>query len=254
MYILYETTNLISGKKYRGAHKNKYDDPQKFDGYLGSGKAFKIAVQKHGRENFIRKTHFAFETADEMYEAEKWFVDKKITKDTNYYNIQEGGRRGPNYKGKEHHFYGKNHTEETKQKISKANKNKKRTPELRKHMSETRRGKNNNMYGKKHTPESLALMSKNRKGKCVGKDNPFYGQEHTEESKQKIAIANGKPLYLNDIYYPSVSEAGRQNDIHEDTIRRRLNKGYTTARNNKGQVFTIRYTSKNESTCKKSTS
>ncbi len=47
-YILYETTNLVNGKKYRGIHKTEKLD----DGYLGSGYALLLSVEKYGKENF----------------------------------------------------------------------------------------------------------------------------------------------------------------------------------------------------------
>ena len=56
------------------------------------------------------------------------------------------------FSGENNPFYGKHHTEETKEKISK---NKKRK----------RAGQNHPFYGKHHTEESLQKMSENRKSK-----------------------------------------------------------------------------------------
>lgn len=41
IFIVYETTNLVNGRKYRGAHKGNVND-----GYLGSGKILNQAIQK----------------------------------------------------------------------------------------------------------------------------------------------------------------------------------------------------------------
>lgn len=49
-YIIYETTNKINGKKYRGMHRTEKLD----DGYLGSGVAIKLSIKKYGCENFER--------------------------------------------------------------------------------------------------------------------------------------------------------------------------------------------------------
>ena len=43
-YILYETTNLINGKNYRGIHKTSKLE----DGYLGSGLALEKSIKKYG--------------------------------------------------------------------------------------------------------------------------------------------------------------------------------------------------------------
>jgi hypothetical protein len=50
-YIIYETTNLVNGKKYRGAHATDAIE----DGYLGSGRWLRDAVKKYGRQSFSRE-------------------------------------------------------------------------------------------------------------------------------------------------------------------------------------------------------
>lgn len=46
LFIIYETTNLINGRIYIGAHKTNDIN----DSYLGSGKYLLKAVKKHGIE------------------------------------------------------------------------------------------------------------------------------------------------------------------------------------------------------------
>ena len=49
-YILYKTINKINGKFYYGIYETlDYDDS-----YLGSGKGIIRAIEKHGKDNFIR--------------------------------------------------------------------------------------------------------------------------------------------------------------------------------------------------------
>jgi hypothetical protein len=78
--------------------------------------------------------------------------------------------------GEKNPFYGKSHTEEHKNYISKINTKEK-----------------NPMYGTKATPETLAKMSKAQSGKIgywAGKEShefPFYGKKHTDETKKKIS-------------------------------------------------------------------
>ena len=50
-HFIYKTTNVLSGRYYIGMHSTSNLD----DGYLGSGNRLKLAVRKHGKENFIRE-------------------------------------------------------------------------------------------------------------------------------------------------------------------------------------------------------
>lgn len=87
-YILYETTNLINGKKYRGIHKtNKIDD-----GYLGSGLAFENAVKKYGKKNFKREILEFCNDYDELLEREMFYVDENWINDESNYNLKTGGQ------------------------------------------------------------------------------------------------------------------------------------------------------------------
>jgi predicted transcriptional regulator len=99
--------------------------------------------------------------------------------------------------GEYNHFYGKHHTEKTKQEHSERmsgennpNYGKSMSDEQKAKISKTRTGKcvgeDNPFYGKKHTPEELALMSEHRKGKLVGPDNPTYGKPRPLETRLLI--------------------------------------------------------------------
>lgn len=108
-------------------------------------------------------------------------------------------------------FFGKNLSEEHKQKIREANKGKVFSMEHCKKISESRIGSNNPNYGKspseetrkklsdsnkgkKRSEETCKKLSEINKGKHTGKDNNFYGKRHSQETKEKISIAKrGKP-------------------------------------------------------------
>ena len=97
--------------------------------------------------------------------------------------------------GSKNGMYGKNHTEETLQKLSDNNpwkgKHSNRlgaclTDEQKSHLSQINLGENNPMFGKHHSAESRQKISDNLKGKMSGEKNPFYGKKHDEESLKKM--------------------------------------------------------------------
>lgn len=68
-------------------------------------------------------------------------------------------------KGEGNHFYGKKHTEETKERI------KKRNAETKEIRSAKLSGEGNGMHGKKHTKETLDIMSKKSKEYWASDEN-----------------------------------------------------------------------------------
>jgi len=87
-YIVYETLNLVNGKRYRGIHKTNNLD----DGYLGSGFALIEAVEKYGKDNFKRDILEFCKSYDELLEREKIYVDENWVKDKSNYNLKTGGQ------------------------------------------------------------------------------------------------------------------------------------------------------------------
>ena len=87
-YILYETTNLINGKNYRGIHKTSKLE----DGYLGSGLALEKSIKKYGRENFRREILEFCNSYEELLEKEALYVDEEWVKDKSNYNLKTGGQ------------------------------------------------------------------------------------------------------------------------------------------------------------------
>ena len=88
-YIIYKTTNKINNKFYIGKHiTNDLND-----GYLGSGKLLRRAIQKHGRQNFVREILHIFDNEDDMNNKEK----ELVIVSENSYNLCEGGQGGFGY-------------------------------------------------------------------------------------------------------------------------------------------------------------
>ncbi|KKM94986.1 hypothetical protein LCGC14_1192690, partial [marine sediment metagenome] len=85
----------------------------------------------------------------------------------NGYNLTEGGEGTIGFK----------QTEKTKRKIGIANRNKIRSEEFKKSVSEAMKGERHPMYGR------------------CGKNNPRFGKKHSEETKKKMSVSHkGKKL------------------------------------------------------------
>lgn len=163
-YFVYETTNLINGKKYIGKHKGLINDD-----YLGSGNCLLAAIKKYGKENFIRKILFIAKDEQEAYDKEKELIAfYHAIEREDYYNISSGQNLNSNY-------------------IDNTDRSYTKTPEYRYKMSIACSGEKNGMYGKHHTEESKKKMSESHKGIAAGERNGMYGKHHTEESKKKMS-------------------------------------------------------------------
>lgn len=86
-YIIYETTNLINGMKYRGCHATEDLN----DGYLGSGIYFKNALRKYGKNSFDRNILHICDNMNEMIAKEAELVDEEWVNNVDNYNLQTGG-------------------------------------------------------------------------------------------------------------------------------------------------------------------
>ena len=115
--IVYRTENTVNGKFYYGVRNLTGTRHDKY--YLGSGLLLKKAIEKYGRENFVRRTVMEFETHKEAMLFEKLIVDKDFVDRDDCYNLCVGGEGG--YKGG-CGFKGKSQTDESKKKISESKK------------------------------------------------------------------------------------------------------------------------------------
>jgi len=108
----------VNNKIYVGVHKTKDLD----DGYMGSGKVIKHAIEKHGIDNFRKDILEFFEDAESMYAREKEVVTDEFLLREDVYNLRRDGNGGFDYINSSGiaKFVG-NHNKETKQKISAAN-------------------------------------------------------------------------------------------------------------------------------------
>ena len=153
-YIIYKTTNLINNKFYIGYHST--DDLN--DTYMGSGKILKKAIERYGKDNFRREILYVFPTKEEALQKESEIVNEVFVSSNKTYNMKIGGEGGFDHthsdpeiskrrvegirrafnegrmkgwqltseqrseisSGNKNGFYGKTHTKEVKEKISRA--------------------------------------------------------------------------------------------------------------------------------------
>ena len=201
-HLIYKIVNTVNRKVYIGKHSTK--DP--YDGYFGSGKAIKSAIEKYKPENFIKEILFCFDKENDAFLKEEELVTQEFVDRDDTYNIAIGGKGFTSecIKGKNNPMYGKKHTQESKDKMSKAKKGKYTG---KNHPMYGRRGENNPRYGKKHKPDTLKKMSEAQRGEknpmygrrgidCpnYGENNPMYGKpgtmlgkKHKQSSKDKMS-------------------------------------------------------------------
>ncbi|MBQ2639208.1 MAG: GIY-YIG nuclease family protein [Bacilli bacterium] len=206
---IYETTNLVNGKKYIGQHKSSKLNKQ----YLGSGVIIAKAVEKYGKENFDVRIIEECYSKEELNEQEiYWIKFYNAVKDKNYYNVARGG-----------YFWGKPRklgykvSQETKDKISKANSGRIFTEEHRRKISESRKGK------------GLGIILPEDVRKRVGELNRQHllGRTLSEEHKNKISIGE-KNRYKNS---PSPLLGRTLSEEHKNKI------GNNTSKSNTGRVW-----------------
>ena len=91
-YYVYQITNLINGKIYVGKHKS--NKPPHENGYYGSGKLIKLAINKYGIDNFKKDILHYCKTGEEMAAKEAEVVTEEFVARSDTYNMHKGGFGG----------------------------------------------------------------------------------------------------------------------------------------------------------------
>jgi group I intron endonuclease len=216
MGVIYLRTNKINGKKYVGQATDLKARQRRWKCLKSpyAGIYLNNARAKYGIDAF--DFEILKECKDEeLNQWEMYYIKELNTKAPNGYNLTDGGET----------IIGYTHTEETKKKMSEANK-----------------GKEPWCKGKHHSEETRIKLSESKKGE----KNHFYGKHLSEEHRKKLSEAlkgsyntkNSKPVLqidkdTNEVIaeFPSVSEAARHFGIYDTGICGCCNgkKGYNTA-------------------------
>lgn len=169
-----------SNKQYIGITTRKNPKTRWREHIRLSGKGIKhralyYAMNKYGAENMkfeiIKKIPNA--TKESLFKAEKYYI-KKFDTFKKGYNMTEGGEGTPGLFGELNAFYGHNHTEETKRKISKANKGHKHTDEWKQRNAELTRERMKDPEHRKLISESVKASIKTRKMIVCDTDNKVF--------------------------------------------------------------------------------
>lgn len=120
IYYLYKIINKTNDHYYYGRRACTVH-PSK-DPYMGSGIRIKAAIKKYGINNFEKQIIDIFNTEVELIAAETALITESILSDPTCYNLAKGGKGGYTYYA-DRIF---KHTENSKRKISDANKGRKR--------------------------------------------------------------------------------------------------------------------------------
>ena len=169
MGSIYKITNTRNGKAYIGqtvqdAVKDRIH--QHLNGGPRGSQLVKRAIEKYGKNAFTYEILHDGIIPEFLDVLECEAIENFNTLAPNGYNLTTGGGGG-------------SLSEETKKKISEANKGKTFSPETKKKISEANKGR-------KHSEETRRKNSEAKKGK----NHPNYGKKRTEETKKKISKNN----------------------------------------------------------------
>ena len=212
IYLITDTTN---GMKYTGKH-HYHIEGQLDPNYHGSGTIIKNIYKKRPetlKEEYIKTCY----SEEEMNSDEQYYIKLFKTLWPNGYNLTEGGDGGipsdetrkkmsESRSSEKNPMFGKHHSDETKQKISRVHKGKQTSEETKKKLSSALKGRimsdehkkkiGEASKGRHHSEESKKKMSETKKGLQSGEKHPMFGKHHSEEAKKKMSLARkGKPAH-----------------------------------------------------------
>lgn len=178
-YVIYEILNTVTGTKYVGSTRRPDNRESshfsKLRKNIHANSYLQNAWNKYGPEAFEFSIVKRFESEDDMRECEQEILNKYITEE-NWSDLYNIGINVSNYEfseetreklaasgkrriGAKNPFFGKIHSDKTKEAISKAKVG-------------TQTGSENHFFGKTHSEESKRKISEKKTGTQSGEDNP----------------------------------------------------------------------------------
>jgi group I intron endonuclease len=229
-YCVYKHTNKVNGLVYIGItsqrpkarwRNGKGYKPGKDENGNEKESHFWNAINKYGWDGFDHLVLVRGLTEDEA----KWLEIQLIAAYDSAnrekgYNISNGGdivseetrqKISEANKGENNGMYGKTHSEEVRQKISEANKGKTHSEETKRKISEANKGRF-------HTEETKQKIRENRP-RLKGEDHPWYGKHHSEEARLKMSESH-KGVPLSEEHRKRIGEANKGRALSEETKRK----------------------------------
>jgi hypothetical protein len=210
-YTVYKLENLINGKIYVGFHSTNDLD----DGYLGSGKLIKRAVEKYKPENFRKEYLAVFEDRESAELLEREIVNEEFVKRDDTYNLSVGGNVCILF-GEHNGFFGRKHAQETIDRIREKAKLLTHTEEAKKKIRES----------------SLRLwQDEDFRKKQI---ESHTGLTRSEETKEKMSAAQrGRKVSKETRFKISKSRSEWFSNLTEEEFQCWYQRAYSTERNDK---------------------
>lgn len=210
--IIYCIKNKINKKQYVGlttkSSAERWKDHVNHAKYNSKNMPIARAILKHGKENFEIFVLEECLNLEKLNEKEIFWITELNTYNEGYNATLGGGAS----------MLGRKHSEETKQKISKAIKGKIRSKETRQKMSKANSGEKNSMFGKTHSEKIRQKISETNKGE----NHPFFGKQLSEIHRQKISKSH-KGKKHSEASKKKMSEA-RKGYKHSEETKKKIGK------------------------------
>lgn len=168
--IIYRATNKVNGKAYIGQTVRTLEQRKVQHLKSKNCRAFNHALQKYGSENFEWDVLYTAPDLETLNFMEDYYITKHNTLGPDGYNLMAGGKNGV-------------HSEETKQKISKAKIGIRCSESTKEKIGNANRG-NKSALGKKHSLESQQKRSKTLKGRRLSDEHRLKLSESHKGLKQ----------------------------------------------------------------------
>lgn len=196
--IIYKAVNKLNGNTYIG--KTILSLHQRKTGHLNyvnnqnSETYFHRALRKHGIDNFEWSIIQTCITENHLNLAEQAYIELYKMNGVKLYNMTEGGE-GVRLCGEKNGFYGKKHSEETRDHWSEIRKGKNTGEQNANYQGKYSKGENNGFFGKNHTEETKSKVGKhhiNQNYGLTGESHPMFGKTGKNHPQSKAVFQINK--------------------------------------------------------------